>query len=208
MLDSQLFNENLEALRFFGNHAQIPEIFMFDLFEGITRDVLTSPVETDDAALRIQHHHQSADRVQYRRNHIAFFLQSFFGPLELSDIEGNAVDEPGPSVLATNHLGFAVKPDYSAISRNYTIGGAQWSAREKHLRCLDAPTLFVLGMDLLIPANGIFQPFFLRKTQAGFNLWTHIGFSDASVQVGHENDCRNLLDQSAVDSVNVRQLLF
>src|ERR1700686_4417747 len=63
-------------------------------------------------------------------------------------------------------------------------------------------------MNLLIPANGIFQPFFLRKAQAGFNLWAHIGFSDASVQVGHEDDCRYLLDQSSVDGVNIRELLF
>jgi hypothetical protein len=26
--------------------------------------------------------------------------------------------------------------------------------------------------------------------------------------MGHENDCRNLLDQCPIDSVNIRQLLF
>src|SRR6202035_2326074 len=116
MLDSQLFDENLEALCFFRNHTQIPKIFVLDLFKRVTGDMLASPIEAHDATLRIEHHHQSPDRVQYCRNHITFFLQRFFGSLELSNVKCNAVDEPGPSILAPNHLGFAMKPDHSAIS--------------------------------------------------------------------------------------------
>ena len=63
-------------------------------------------------------------------------------------------------------------------------------------------------MNLLIPANGIFQPFFLRKTESRLDLRTDIGFTDSPVQVSHENHGGNLLDQSTIDRIGLGQMLF
>ena len=71
-------------------------------------------------------------------------------------------------------------------------------AGEKHLRRFHAPSRLVIGMNLLVPAHRVFQPFTLGKTQRRFNLRAHVGFADSLVQVGHEHDGGNLLDQSAI----------
>jgi hypothetical protein len=63
-------------------------------------------------------------------------------------------------------------------------------------------------MNLLIPAHRIFQPFALRKTKRRFNLRTYVGFADSFVQVGHEHDGRDLLDESAVLRFHIQQRRF
>ena len=77
----------------------------------ISAGLFASPVEADDAALRIEHHHQSPHGMENRRDHVALFLQRLFGPLQLSDIKADAVNEPGLAVLLADHFGFAMKPD-------------------------------------------------------------------------------------------------
>src|SRR3984885_12906625 len=101
-----------------------------------------------------------------------------------------------------------MKPDYPAIPGDHAVGGAQRCTGKKHLSSFNTPALFVLGMNLLIPANGIFQPFFLRKTESRLDLRTDIGFTDSPLQVSHENHSGDLLDQSTIDRIGFRQLLF
>ena len=63
-------------------------------------------------------------------------------------------------------------------------------------------------MNLLIPAHRIFEPLALRKTQRRFNLRAHVRFADSLIQVGHEDDGGNLLNQSAVLCLHVQQRRF
>ena len=63
-------------------------------------------------------------------------------------------------------------------------------------------------MDLLKPADRIFQPLLLPETEAGFNLRTNIGFADSAVQISHENHRRNLFKQGPVFCFHVGKLGF
>ena len=60
-------------------------------------------------------------------------------------------------------------------------------------------------MHLSIPANRVLQPLFLRKAQHLFDLRTHVGFANAIVQRSHEHNSGELLDQSAVFRLHVRE---
>src|SRR5271170_6590386 len=139
MLHSQLLHDGLEALCLFRNYAQIPKVFLLDLGKGVARHLLASSIEADDATSRIENHDQSTDGVQYRRNNVALFLQSFFCTLEFSNVKRDAMDEPRASILPADHLGFAMKPDHPAISRQDPIGGTKRRSRKKHLCGFDAP---------------------------------------------------------------------
>ena len=59
-------------------------------------------------------------------------------------------------------------------------------------------------MDALIPADRIFEPLLLREAQRGFDLRADVGFADAFVQIRHEHDGGNLLDERAVAGIDVR----
>src|ERR1700685_653311 len=164
-------------------------------------------VDDRDLAFAIDHDHSVRRGFQQSAKFCLGFLQFFFGPLQFGDVERGAGNEPRPAILAANHLGFAVKPDGAPIPRHHSICRAQRSAREKHLRRLDAPALLVVGMNLLIPADGIFQPLFLREAERGLNLRTDIRLADSTIQVGHENNRGNLFDQGTIDRIDVGQLL-
>ena len=125
-------------------------------------------------------------------------LQRLFRLLQIGDVESHAVNEPGPAIFPADHLGFAVKPDDSPVPRKHAIGRPQRFARKKQLCRFDAPPLLVVRMDLLVPADRIFQPLLLREAEDRLDLRAHVGFADALVQVGHEDDGGNLLDQGAV----------
>ena len=64
-------------------------------------------------------------------------------------------------------------------------------------RCL------VVGMDLLVPANRVFQPFRLRKSQRLFDLRADVGLANSLVQVGHENNGGNLVEQRPVARLDI-----
>ena len=66
-----------------------------------------------------------------------------------------------------------------------------------------APALFVIGVNVLIPANWIFQPFFSRISEGGFNLRAHISLADTPVEISHEDNRRYLLQQSTVFGLRV-----
>ena len=97
------------------------------------------------------------------------------------------MNKPGLAILAANHLGFAMKPDHAAVARQHPVGRPQRLAGKKHLGGFRAPALLVVGMNLLIPAHRIFQPFFLREAQRRFDLRADIGFADAAIEIGHED---------------------
>ena len=58
--------------------------------------------------------------------------------------------------------------------------------------------LAVLGVQLVVPEDGIVKPFFLRKTQQGFDLRADIEFVDAAVERGQKGNNRQLLDEGTV----------
>ena len=96
--------------------------------------------------------------------------------LEVGDIDSYPMNKPGPTILPPDHLGFALKPEHPAVSRDDTVGGSQWFAGQKHFRRFHAPSRFVVRMNLLIPPHRVFQPFALRKTKRRLNLRADIGF--------------------------------
>jgi hypothetical protein len=75
-------------------------------------------------------------------------------------------------------------------------------------RGLVAPADLVVGMDLPIPANRIFQPFLLRKAERRFDLRTHIRFANTLIQVRHEHDRGNLIEQDPVSGLEARPRIW
>ena len=195
---TNLLEQQLELPDLFGNQEQIPQGPALDLVEGVARQLLAGPIKADDSAFLIQHHDQRARRIQNGGEKVALLLQGPFRLLELGDIDSDAVNKPRPAILMPDHFGFALKPKHPAVTRHDPVRGSQGFAREEHLRRFHAPSRFVIGVDLLIPAHRVFQPFTLGKTQRCFNLRAYVSFADSLVQVGHEHHSGNLLQQSAV----------
>src|ERR1700691_6021959 len=113
------------------------------------------------------------------------------------------MNTPRVTVFPAHHSGVAMEPDHAAITRNHAIGGSQRLAGEEHLGSFQAPALLVIGVNVLIPANWIFQPFFSRISEGGFNLRAHIGLADTPVELSHEDSRRYLLQQSTVFGLRV-----
>ena len=63
-------------------------------------------------------------------------------------------------------------------------------------------------MDLLVPADGVLQPLFLRETQHRFNLRAYVSLADSLVQVSHKYDGGNLLHQGAILCLQVGKRSF
>src|SRR5438094_2659804 len=63
-------------------------------------------------------------------------------------------------------------------------------------------------MYLAIPPDRIIQPLSLRKTEHGLDVRAHISFTDASIQEGHKDDGRDLLDKRPISGVEARQLIM
>lgn len=79
---------------------------------------------------------------------------------------------------------------------------------KKHRGGFEAPSHFVVGMNLLVPAHGILEPFTLGKSQRRFDLGTYAGLADSLVQLGHEHDSGDLLDQGGVFRLHNQQRGF
>src|SRR5262249_6420527 len=123
---------------------------------------------------------------------------SLFGPLDLRYIEGNSVNEPWPTVVVANHLGFALKPNYMSVAQGDSVNGAHRLTRKKYVHGIDIPTTSVVGVDLPEPEYRIIQPFFLRKAEYRLDLRAHVGFADAFVEISHKDYCGDLLDKGSV----------
>ena len=118
------------------------------------------------------------------------------------------MDEPGRSIRMAHHAGVAVEPDRRAVARNDAVRRAQRLAGEEHACCFNAPALLVVGMDAVVPADGIFKPLFARVAERGLNFRAHVGLADAAIEIGHENDRRNLLEQRAILGLEIRSVGF
>src|ERR1700683_243060 len=118
------------------------------------------------------------------------------------------MDKPRPAVGVPDHVRFALKPHYAAISRENPIYGMQRPAREKHLRRFDAPSLFIFRVNLLEPTDWILEPFLLRKAECRFDLRTHVGFTDSSVYKRHENNRRNFFYQRSISGFECGRALI
>jgi len=206
MAFARLLERRLELLHLFGSEKQLPEYFPFHLGQRIPGHLFASPIEAEDPPFRVQHHYQGRHRVENSRHHIALLLPCFFGALEICDIESHPVNEPGLAVLLADHLGFTAKPDDTAITRNHAVRGTQGLAAKEHRRRFRAPAVLVVRMDVPVPANRILQPFFLGKTERRLDLRTDISLADATIEIGHKHDGRNLLHERAVPGLQIRQL--
>ena len=113
------------------------------------------------------------------------------------------MNTPRAAIFPAHHSGVAMKPDNAAIARNHSICGSQRLAREEHLGSFQAPALLVIGVNVLIPANRIFQPFFSRISEGRFDLRAHIRLADTPVEISHEDNRRYLLQQSTVFGLKV-----
>ena len=160
-MDERLFNHDFKPLDIRGPAAQLPDEFSLCIGKAVAGHLLTSGIETDDAALGIENNYQCAYSIENGGDEITFAVKRFFRALKFGNVEANAMNEPWAAVFAANHLRFAMEPDDSTVTRKDAIGRPQRLAGDKHLGRLCAPTSFVVGMNLPIPANGIFQPFFL-----------------------------------------------
>ena len=177
-------------------------------FDRIARHLLAGPIEAHDPSFPVQHDDQRAHGIENRRHDIALLLQRLLRLLEFRDVEPHPVNEPGLAVVAPDQPGFTMKPDHPSIPRHDAIRRSQRLPGEKHFRGFIAPAALVVGMDLLIPANRIFQPFLLRKAERGFDLRTHIGFADTLIQIRHEHDRGNLIEQDPVSGFEVRSWIL
>ena len=61
-------------------------------------------------------------------------------------------------------------------------------------------------MNVAVPANRVFQPLLLRKTQRGFNLRADVGLADSAIEVRHEDDRGNLFHQGAISGFEIGEL--
>ena len=71
-----------------------------------------------------------------------------------------------------------------------------------------APALLIIGMNAFVPAHRIFEPLFARVAECGFDFGADIGLADAAIEIGHEDDGRDLLQQRAVAGFEIRSLRF
>src|SRR5580658_1425545 len=177
-----------EAIYLLRKEKEVPDVFALNLLHGISRGQFTSRVEAQDTSFVVEDDDQCSDRVQDGGDEVTFFLELLFDALEIGDVKGYTVNTPGASVFQAHHAGVAMEPDDASIARDHAIGGAQGLAGEEHLRRFEAPTLLVIGMNALIPADWIFQPFFARISESGFDLRAHIGLADTPVEIGHEDN--------------------
>src|SRR5262245_22847148 len=67
---------------------------------------------------------------------IVGLLHFRLGMFEISDIKCNAMNEPGPTLLGTDHLDVTMKPNGVSVPRDNPIHGSQGFAREHHLGSL------------------------------------------------------------------------
>src|ERR1700730_18398703 len=58
----------------------------------------------------------------------------------------------------------------------------------------------------LVPAHRILQPFRLREAYCRLDMWTHVVLTYASIKVGHEDNCGDLLNQRPIPCLEVRRL--
>ena len=195
-----------EAIYLLGKEKEVPDAFALNLLHRISRGQFTSRVEAQDTSFVVEDDDQRSDSVQDCGDEVTFFLEFLFDALEIGDVEGNAMNTPRASVFPAHHSGVAMEPDNAAIARNHSICGAQRLAGEEHLGGFQAPALLVIGVNVLIPTDRIFQPFFSRISEGGFDLRAHIRLADTPVEISHEDNRRYLLQQSAVFGLKVWRL--
>ena len=179
-------------------------MFALDFVERIPRREFAGAIESHDASLWVQNGHKRPDSIENCRDHIAFLLEGTLGVLQIRDVKGYAVYEPGRAIDVAHHAGIAVEPDNSAVTRHDAVGRAKRLAREKHAGSFNAPALFVVRMNAVVPANRIFEPLFARVAKRRFDLRTDVCLTDTAIEVSHEDDRRNLLEERAILRLQIR----
>ncbi len=196
-----------ESLALVRRDEQIPEKRAFHVFGATPGGELTGAIEADDAAGAVEHDDQRAHGVEDRREQVALFLKRRFRQLQVRDVERDALDEPGSPVATPHDLGFALEPDDVAVPRDHAVDRSEGVPRQEHGGGILAPALFLVRMDLVVPADRIFQPLLLRESQRRFDLRADIRFADAAIQIRHEHDRRHLLEERAVSRLEDRGVI-
>ena len=105
----------------FGHNEKVPQALIAGRFHRAPGHLFAGTIEANDTSFSIEHDNQSSDRVQNRRDDIAFILQCLFRPLEIGDVERNSLNKPWVAVRSQDHFCFAVEPHYTTITRNYSV---------------------------------------------------------------------------------------
>src|ERR1700685_3461037 len=108
------------------------------------------------------------------------------------------MDEPRPPIVVPDHLRFALEPYDVPVPRDDPVRRSQWLYGQKHLGRFYAPALLIVRMNVLVPADRVLQPLVGRKPKRILDLRTYVGFTAALVEIGHEDNGRDLIQQCAI----------
>ena len=122
---------------------------------------------------------------------IAFLL----GFLDRGNVKGHALQEQQLALRITHHVGRAVNPDDPAVLAQEAIDRLEGRAGGAGGGKVLVPAFAVIGVELPIPEDGIFQPFFLGEAEQLFDLRADVQFRDALVQGSDEGHRRDVLHQ-------------
>jgi hypothetical protein len=95
-----------------------------------------------------------------------------------------------------------------AIGSKNPVDGLEGFARNQGCCSLDTPARPVVWVNLVVPANWIVEPLFLRKSKNLLKVRTDVGFAKTPVKVGHENDRGNLLNEYLISRLQARWRAF
>ena len=132
--------------------------------------------------------------------------QRFLGVLALGDVEGDPLEEDGPTLRVADDLCLAVDPDDLAVTREEAVLGAEVLAGRAGHRELGVPAVLVVGVELAIPEDGVFQPLLLGEPEHGLDLRRDVKLVGPFVERGHEGDGRELLDERPVSRLGLELL--
>src|SRR5215469_4425004 len=110
-----------KTLFLFACQQHVPWALPPDIFQRIACKLLTSAIEAYDSAFPIHHQNESANSVKDRRHNIPLCLKFLLGSLEVSNIEGDTVNEPRLSVFSVNHFCFTMEPYNASISGYHSV---------------------------------------------------------------------------------------
>src|SRR6202041_2807180 len=105
-----------------------------------------------------------------------------FAFFQVRDIKTDPVQGVRLAVLAAQNFDLTLKPNYLAVARDHAVNSIQVCPEHKQFGGFVTPSLLVVGMDVRIPAQWVFQPLALRESQSCFNLRTDVGVAYAPLQ--------------------------
>lgn len=135
-------------------------------------------------------------------------LQGGFGGLALSDVVSDPLEKQRGAVLIADDLAFAMHPDHPAVAGDEAVFGFEMGACGAGLGEIFLPALAIVGVKLVVPEEGIIQPFVLREAEKVFDLRADVELVSVEIQASEKGDNRDLLDQSAIALLGAAELFL